>query len=95
MFQHVRDSARRLAERVGLVDDHPDLAGFEEPDERIQVFRFTAGDTSFTVVEPSPISTVRALAVTHSGVLGPCDDEAEFAFALDFILGGLDRLQSG
>ena len=29
MLQHVRDGARRLAERVGLVDDHPDLAGFE------------------------------------------------------------------
>ena len=38
MFQHVRDGARCLAERVGLVDDNPDLAGFEEPDEGIQVF---------------------------------------------------------
>src|SRR5258708_157107 len=37
MVQHVRDGAGRLVERVGLVDDHPDLAGFEEPEERIQV----------------------------------------------------------
>jgi hypothetical protein len=36
-----------------------------------------------------------ALAVTHSGALGPCDDDAEFAFALDFILDGLDRLRAG
>jgi hypothetical protein len=35
-----------------------------------------------------------ALAVTHNGALGPCDDTAEFAYALDFILDGLDRLQS-
>jgi AcrR family transcriptional regulator len=33
-----------------------------------------------------------ALAVTHSGALGPCDDDAEFAFALDFLLDGLARL---
>ncbi|MEY9856040.1 AcrR family transcriptional regulator [Catenulispora sp. GAS73] len=33
-----------------------------------------------------------ALAVAHTGVLGPCDDDAEFAFALDFLLDGLERL---
>jgi hypothetical protein len=37
VLQHVRDGVRRLFERVGLVGDHPDLAGFEEPAERIQV----------------------------------------------------------
>jgi AcrR family transcriptional regulator len=36
-----------------------------------------------------------ALAVTHSGALGPCDDDAEFVLVLDFILDGLDRLHSG
>jgi AcrR family transcriptional regulator len=36
-----------------------------------------------------------ALAVTHGGALGRCDDDAEFEFALDFILDGLARLQSG
>ena len=41
-----------------------------------------------------PYAVEMALAVTHSGALGPCDDDAEFAFALDFILDGLDRLQS-
>jgi len=34
-----------------------------------------------------------ALAVTHDGVLGRCDDQLEFEFALDFILDGLDRLR--
>ena len=42
-----------------------------------------------------PYVVEMALAVTHSGALGTCDDAAEFAFALDFILDGLDRLKSG
>ncbi|WP_432836641.1 TetR/AcrR family transcriptional regulator C-terminal domain-containing protein [Dactylosporangium sp. CA-092794] len=42
-----------------------------------------------------PYAVEMALAVTHSGTLGPCDDDAEFAFALDFILDGLDRLRHG
>jgi hypothetical protein len=32
-----------------------------------------------------------ALAASHDGVLGPCDDGFEFAFGLDLILDGLDR----
>lgn len=36
-----------------------------------------------------------ALAVTHGGALGRCDDDAEFEFALDFMLEGLDRLRGG
>jgi AcrR family transcriptional regulator len=42
-----------------------------------------------------PYVAEMALAVTHGGALGRCDDDAEFAFALDFILDGLARLQSG
>jgi AcrR family transcriptional regulator len=42
-----------------------------------------------------PYAVEMALAVTHSGALGPCDDDAEFAFVLDFILDGLDRLRCG
>ena len=41
-----------------------------------------------------PYVVEMALAVTHDGTLGPCDDDAEFTFALDFILDGLDRLRS-
>jgi AcrR family transcriptional regulator len=40
-----------------------------------------------------PYAVEMALAVTHTGALGGCDDDAEFEFALDFILDGLARLQ--
>jgi AcrR family transcriptional regulator len=45
-----------------------------------------------------PYVAEMAIAVTHGGALGRCDDDFEFEFALDFILDGLDRLldsQSG
>ncbi|AGL18538.1 TetR/AcrR family transcriptional regulator [Actinoplanes sp. N902-109] len=32
-----------------------------------------------------------AAAVTHDGALGGCDDDGEFAFALDLLLDGLER----
>jgi AcrR family transcriptional regulator len=34
-----------------------------------------------------------AMAVSHDGGLGPCDDDTEFMFALELILEGLDRLR--
>jgi AcrR family transcriptional regulator len=34
-----------------------------------------------------------AMAVSHAGGLGPCDDDTEFNFALDLILDGLERLR--
>ena len=40
-----------------------------------------------------PYVAEMALAVTHGGALGPCDDDDEFEFALDFILDGLHRLR--
>jgi AcrR family transcriptional regulator len=40
-----------------------------------------------------PYVAEMALAVAHGGALGPCDDDGEFEFALDFILDGLDRLR--
>ncbi|MGN6676195.1 MAG: TetR/AcrR family transcriptional regulator C-terminal domain-containing protein [Streptosporangiaceae bacterium] len=40
-----------------------------------------------------PYVAEMALAVTHGGALGPCDDDDEFEFALDFILDGLQRLR--
>jgi AcrR family transcriptional regulator len=41
-----------------------------------------------------PYVVEMALAVTHGGALGRCDDDTEFEFALDFILDGLARLQN-
>jgi AcrR family transcriptional regulator len=40
-----------------------------------------------------PYAAEMAVAVAHDGALGPCDDDSEFEFALDFILDGLDRLR--
>ena len=42
-----------------------------------------------------PYVVEMALAVTHGGALSQCDGDAEFEFALDFILDGLARLHSG
>ncbi len=35
-----------------------------------------------------------ALAASHEGVLGPCDDDEEFAFGLDLMLDGLERVRA-
>ncbi len=35
-----------------------------------------------------PRVTELALAASHEGVLGPCDDDVEFAFGLDLTLDG-------
>ena len=37
----------------------------------------------------------RAMAASHEGVLGPCDDDVEFAFGLDLTLDGLERVRRG
>jgi len=38
-----------------------------------------------------PYMTEMAMAVSHEGALGGCDDDAEFEFALDLILDGLEK----
>jgi len=40
-----------------------------------------------------PNAAELARTVSHDGVLGPCDDDFEFAFGLDLILDGLERLR--
>ncbi|MGH2472608.1 MAG: TetR/AcrR family transcriptional regulator C-terminal domain-containing protein [Candidatus Limnocylindria bacterium] len=40
-----------------------------------------------------PYMTEMARAVTHEGGLGGCDDDVEFAFALELILDGLEKLR--
>jgi len=42
-----------------------------------------------------PHMTEMAMAVSHEGGLGGCDDDVEFALALDLILDGLERLRAG
>jgi AcrR family transcriptional regulator len=41
--------------------------------------------------ETMPHVAELAAAATHDGALGGCDDDAEFAFALDLLLDGLER----
>jgi AcrR family transcriptional regulator len=41
-----------------------------------------------------PYITEMAMAVSHDGGLGGCDDDVEFEFGLDLILDGLERLRS-
>jgi AcrR family transcriptional regulator len=36
-----------------------------------------------------------AMAASHDGVLGPCDDDVEFAFGLDLTLDGLEHVRAG
>ena len=72
---------------VGFTQTIFDDSGELDPETAAQLER-QLGATHPYVVE-------MALAVTHSGALGPCDDDAEFAFALEFMLDGLDRLQRG
>jgi AcrR family transcriptional regulator len=74
--------SRALGFTQGLFDD----SGEELTPEAAAQLQSQLGATYPYVVE-------MALAVTHGGTLGPCDDAAEFAYALDFILDGLDRLQ--
>jgi hypothetical protein len=42
-----------------------------------------------------PYAAEMAVAVSHGGALGPCDDDVEFESGLDFILDGLGRLPLG
>ena len=67
------------------------------PERRTQLTRervMAAAALASALGASHPYVVEMALAVTHNGALGPCDDAAEFAYALDFILDGLDRLQS-
>ncbi len=72
---------------VGFSQDLFDDSGDLEP-EAAEVLAKQLGASHPYVVE-------MALAVTHGGALGACDDDDEFAFVLDFILDGLARLQRG
>ena len=73
--------SRALGFTQDLFDDSGDL----DPE--------TAARLAGALGATHPYVVEMALAVTHSGALGPCDDDAEFEFALDLILDGLARLQ--
>src|SRR2546429_3334688 len=73
--------SRALGFTQDLFDDSDDL----DPE--------TAASLASELGATLPYVAEMALAGTHGGVLGRCDDDTEFEFALDFILDGLDRLQ--
>ena len=75
--------SRLLGFTQELFDDSADL----DPE--------TAASLASELGATLPYVVEMCLAVTHEGALGPCDDDIEFEFALDFILDGLDRLQRG
>ena len=60
-----------------LFDDDPDTS---PPPEALAAW-----------AETMPHIVELATAVTHDGALGGCDDDGEFAFALDLLLEGLER----
>jgi AcrR family transcriptional regulator len=62
-----------------LFDDSPELTP--------EAARALASQVAATLPNVAAI----ALAASHDGGLGPCDDDVEFAFALDLILDGLAR----
>lgn len=47
------------------------------------------------VADTFPYIAEMAVAGSHEGGLGGCDDDVEFAFSLDLILDGLERLRDG
>ena len=73
--------SRALGFTQELFDDSDEL----EPE--------TAASLASELGAALPYVAEMALAVTHGGALGRCDDDIEFEFALDFILDGLERLQ--
>jgi AcrR family transcriptional regulator len=70
---------------LGFTQDLFDDSGDLDPE--------TAASLASGLGATMPYVAEMALAVTHGGALGRCDDNIEFEFALDFILDGLDRLQ--
>jgi AcrR family transcriptional regulator len=73
------------------------LLGFTQElfDDSADVDPETAATVARELSATLPYVAEMALAVTHNGPLGKCDDNIEFEFSLDFILDGLDRLQRG
>ena len=65
----------------GLYNDAPDVRA--DPVVLAEQFR------AWAAVMPDVVELGRA--ATHGGALGGCDDDVEFAFALDLVLDGLER----
>jgi AcrR family transcriptional regulator len=73
--------SRLLGFTQDLFDDSPDV----DP----EALKAMASELS----ESHPHVAEMAMGVTHDGGLGGCDDDVEFAFGLDLMLDGLERLR--
>jgi AcrR family transcriptional regulator len=71
--------SRLLGFTQDLFDDSPDVS----PE--------TMTAMASALADSHPYVSEMALGATHDGALGGCDDDVEFAFALDLILDGLER----
>ena len=60
----------------------------DDPDQPTEVVKAMADQLRPTL----PHVAEMAVGVSHEGGLGGCDTDAEFVFALDFLLDGLERL---
>lgn len=71
------------------------LSGFTQDlyDDSEGVDPEVAAAVAANVADSLPYVAEMALAVTHEGRLGGCDDDLEFAVGLDLILDGLERLK--
>jgi AcrR family transcriptional regulator len=74
--------SRMLGFTQDLFDDSPD----------VDPAALTA--MAAALAESHPYVSEMAVGVTHDGGLGGCDDDVEFAFGLDLILDGLERLRT-
>jgi len=72
------------------------ILGFTQDlfDDTAEVTPETAAVIARELAEHYPHAAEMALAVSHEGGLGGCDDEVEFAFGLDLILDGFERLRA-
>jgi len=73
--------SRLLGFTQDLFDDSPDVS--------LDAMKAMAA----AMADSHPYVAEMALGVTHEGALGGCDDDVEFAFGLDLILDGLERLR--
>jgi AcrR family transcriptional regulator len=71
----------------GFTQDPWDMSGGTTPPPE------AAAVLARQMLERYPHVTEMAAAVSHEGGLGGCDDDVEFAFGLDLILDGLERLR--
>jgi AcrR family transcriptional regulator len=62
-------------------------------DDSADVSPETAAALAEAIGATHPFVAEMALATTHEGGLGGCDTDVEFAFSLDVILDGLERLR--